>query len=239
MTEGKAPKDTLFAGPGMDQFVFDNRVAAVFDDMAQRSIPAYRQVIDMVARLFGHFLPPGARVYDLGCSTGNTLLALDQALPHLALRLTGIDTSHSMLAKARQKSPANIVYIKADITQIDLTGCQAVVLNYMLQFLPPARRLPLLRRIHQALDYRGILVLSEKTIIPEPDVNQAFTRFYYAFKREQGYSEIEISRKRDALENVLVPFSQAENETLLRQAGFRTVVPFFQWFNFVSLLAVK
>ena len=70
-------------------------------------------------------------------------------------------------------------------------------------------------------------------------LNREYIDIYHGYKKSKGYSELEISRKREALENVLIPFSIEENRTMLKQVGFSTVETYFQWFNFASLVAIK
>ena len=238
-------RDNLYAdGEIKEDFRFTEGVAEVFDDMLSRSVPGYAQVIEMSAQLLGRFLKPEERVYDLGCSTGATLLKLAKRLEPLSLHFTGIDNSAPMIAKARRKAEMygkqeQLTFIENDILDADLPDAGAIILNYTMQFIRPMLRADFLRKICTALRPGGVLIMSEKILSPDPLINRAFIDCYLDFKRSQGYSELEISRKREALENVLIPFTMAENIDLLQRAGFTRVEPFCQWFNFVSILAVK
>jgi len=238
-------KDNLFQQGGMDaDFQFTERVAEVFDDMLARSVPNYGQVIEMTAQLLARFLAPGDRVYDLGCSTGNTLLQLARKLDPLDLHFLGIDSSPAMVQKARLKAEMystkeHLAFQHGDITTIDLPPAGAILCNYTLQFIRPLQRQEFLARVACFLRPGGVLILSEKIISHDPVLNRAWIDFHLDFKRAQGYSEIEIAAKREALENVLIPFSIEENRALLAAAGFASIETFFQWFNFVSFVAVK
>ncbi|MDH4321157.1 MAG: carboxy-S-adenosyl-L-methionine synthase CmoA [Desulfobulbaceae bacterium] len=238
-------RDNLYAdGEIKEDFRFTEGVAEVFDDMLSRSVPGYAQVIEMSAQLLGRFLKPEERVYDLGCSTGATLLKLAKRLEPLSLHFTGIDNSAPMIAKARRKAEMygkqeQLTFIENDILDADLPDAGAIILNYTMQFIRPMLRADFLQKICTALRPGGVLIMSEKILSPDPLINRAFIDCYLDFKRSQGYSELEISRKREALENVLIPFTMAENIDLLQRAGFTRVEPFCQWFNFVSILAVK
>ncbi len=238
-------KDILFQlQTAAEDFAFTERVVEVFDDMLDRSVPFYREVIRSTARLLGGSLEPGDQVVDLGCATGTTLLELTRMLPDKHLRFLGVDNSKAMLEKARLKSELfskqdSITFIDDDITRLHLPNTSAFVLNYTLQFIRPLLREDFLRRLHGDLRPGGILVLSEKTISPDGRLNRQFIDIYYQFKRERGYSELEIAKKREALENVLIPFSIEENKALLARVGFCSVETFFQWFNFASFVAVK
>jgi tRNA (cmo5U34)-methyltransferase len=238
-------KDTLFqAGHEIEKFEFNERVAEVFDDMLDRSVPFYGQVITMISQILHHSLQDKDTVYDLGCSTGATLLELARSLDSLQLKFVGVDNSKAMLDKAIRKAEmfakGNIIqFIEKDITQIELTGAGAVILNYTLQFINPTVRLEFLTKIQSDLREKGVLILSEKIVCRDESLNQVYQDSYDQYKKNKGYSELEIANKREALENVLIPLTIKENCDLLQKAGFRTVEIFFQWFNFVSVLAIK
>jgi len=238
-------RDTLFQdSENPADFSFNSQVAEVFDDMLERSIPCYRQTAGMMSTLLEHFCSHEDRVYDLGCSTGTTLLELARQLSHLNLSFIGLDSSLHMIEKAEIKAKMlsqkqDICFQTMDITEADLQKCGAVLLNYTLQFLRPPARIRFLKKVYNALKPGGILIVSEKIISHRPVINRAYIDLYLNFKRSQGYSETEIAKKREALENVLVPFSIHENLDLLKDSGFSETESFFQWFNFVSFLSVK
>ena len=239
-------RDEIYKNPEMTgDFKFDGKVADVFDDMLNRSVPCYRMVIEMVTDILEKFLQPGDHVFDLGCSTGETLLELARKLNPLQLEFTGIDNSPAMIEKAIHKAEmfsldTNLEFKEENITAIKLpANTGAVIMNYTLQFVNRDKRKEFLSTIYKALRPGGILIISEKTISPKQQTNRAYVDFYLKFKRRNGYSETEISRKRQALENVLVPFSIKDNMNLLSEAGFQTPETFFQWFNFTSFLAIK
>jgi tRNA (cmo5U34)-methyltransferase len=239
-------KDSLFSDKksAVDDFQFTEKVAEVFDDMLGRSVPFYGETIAMAAQLLAKFLKPGSRVYDLGCSTGNTLIELSRRLADLHLHFIGIDNSTAMIHKAILKAE---MYSKldclnfdvGDIFSVPLIDPAAVVMNYTLQFIRPMHRQDFIKKIYTALPAGGVLIISEKSVHHDPLFNRTYIQLYLDFKRQQGYSEIEISQKREALENVLIPFSDEENIAIMRQAGFPHVDKFFQWFNFSSFVAVK
>lgn len=247
-TKGMAPAgqepDRLFAGQDFPlPFQFDHRVAQVFDDMVSRSIPYYHQVMALQLAIVREYYQPGTTLYDLGCSTGSTLLYLRHALEP-APEMVGIDSSAAMIAKAEAKLAADsgkpaIHLAVGDIRDYPLTRASVVLLNYTLQFLPVRDRAQLLRRIGDELLPGGSVVISEKVRFDDSRLAELSRRTYEDFKRANGYSDSEIQRKKEALENVLVPLTRKEQLTILQDAGFATVETLFQWNNFVTYFAVK
>lgn len=238
-------KDKLFqSGTVPEDFTFNDKVAEVFDDMLGRSVPYYSTVIDAIAGLLRQHDLQAGTIYDLGCSTGTTLIELAKRLPECNCRFVGIDNAPAMIEKARRKAEMfsgteSVHFIEDDITKIQLEDAGAILCNYTLQFIRPMTRLQFVKKLYKALPSRGICIVSEKIICHDPKMNRHFIAMHHRFKRQQGYSELEIAAKREALENVLIPFSIEENIDLLRQAGFQSVETFFQWFNFASFVAVK
>lgn len=238
-------KDTIFNVDSVEEdFVFNERVVEVFDDMLDRSIPFYRQVIDAQAQLLNGFLDSGDTVYDLGCSTGTTLLEFSRLLEQKGLQFVGIDNSAPMLDKARRKSEMyskqeSLSFSLEDITAFDHPGAGGIILNYTLQFIRPLQRESFLQRLFHNLRPGGIILISEKVINHERRLNREYIDIYHRYKRTRGYSELEIAKKREALENVLIPFSIEENKTMLKNSGFVSVETYFQWFNFTSFIAIK
>ena len=238
--------DTLFESTDpVQDFQFDEKVAAVFDDMVTRSVPLYQEVQRMVVELAAGFARPGTKVIDLGCSTATTLCLLGQALKDPAIRLIGVDNSAPMLEKAREKLDRFGLADRVDLicqdlaAPLDLDGASVVVMNWTLQFVRPLRRDELVRQIHDGLCEKGAFLLSEKIAASSTFLNRLYIDMYYRFKRRNGYSNQEIARKREALENVLVPYREEENLQLLRGAGFGVVDVFFRWYNWASFLAIK
>ena len=241
----QSAKDRLFQVDSVEEdFVFNERVVEVFDDMLDRSVPFYKEVIDSTARLLDGFLHTGDTVYDLGCATGTTLLEFSRLLENRGLKFVGIDNSAPMLNKAGLKAELyskteSLSFLEEDITKIHHPGAGAFIINYTLQFIRPLQREDFIRRLYNNLRPGGILLLSEKIISHDRRLNREYIDIYHRFKRTKGYSELEIARKREALENVLIPFSIDENKALLKNSGFQSVDTYFQWFNFASFMAVK
>ena len=239
-------KDSLFDKQSgrPEDFQFSPEVAEVFDDMLGRSVPFYQETIAMAARLLENFLSPRDLIYDLGCSTGATMIELARNLEELDLKFIGVDNSRAMIEKATLKAELyckkdRLRFIKADILECELDSPRAIIMNYTLQFIRPMMRQEFIQKLYSSLKPGGLLIISEKTLCHNSLFNRAFIQFYLDFKRQHGYSEIEIAKKREALENILVPFSIEENMKLLQQAGFKNCEQFFQWFNFSSFIAIK
>ena len=231
-----------------EDFAFDERVAKVFDNMVSRSVPFYNEVQRIQSDLVMDFLPEDSGVVcDLGCSTGTTIdyLSRHQKCPE-STHFIGYDNSDSMLNKARDKLPeqlaaGKVTLITADLSRLpELPPCNVVILNWTLQFVRPIDREQLLRNIYEALKPGGIVLLSEKILVNDPVLNRLYIDHYLQFKISQsGYSDVENQRKREALENVLIPYRLDENYELLERAGFDRIGTYFQWFNFACMIAVK
>ena len=235
--------DRLFneINPKLGEFAFDENVAHVFDDMISRSVPLYddvQRVLPVLANLLDH---PVIKVIDLGCSTGTPLIQLAQTLPHRQFELVGVDNSQAMLDRCAEKlaglgMQAKVQLVRADIRDIDLCEASIVLMNYTLQFVDLPSRPKLLSRIHQSLRPGGFMLVSEKVSHHQIAIDDALVELYFEFKRRNGYSELEIARKREALENVLVPVSVDENQQMFREAGFGEVELLLKWFNFATFV---
>lgn len=223
------------------EFSFDENVAKVFDDMISRSIPLYADVqrsVPVLANLLDH---DPIRVVDLGCSTGTSLIHLARSLPERNLELVGVDNSSAMLQKCDEKLLAlglqeKVETTVGDICEFEFADASVVLMNYTLQFIDVKDRAQILRRIKKSIQPGGFLLVSEKVIHEEPLMDDALVELYFEFKRRQGYSELEISRKRDALENVLVPLTIDSNLEMFRDAGFQRVELLLKWFNFATFV---
>jgi tRNA (cmo5U34)-methyltransferase len=226
----------------VDEFVFDRQVARVFTDMIGRSVPGYDSVINLSSVLAAQYVQPDSLCYDLGCSLGATAQALRHGIRVPGCRIVAVDNSPAMLEQAVKRLPAAadrtpIDFLCADIAEMAFDNASLVTLNFTLQFIPLAQRSLLLSRIHAGLRPGGILILSEKIRFDDPQEEQLQIEMHHAFKRANGYNDLEISQKRSALDNVLIPETLEQHRTRLKQAGFRRADLWFQCFNFVSLVA--
>jgi len=240
-----AATDTLFQQRQGDRpFSFDHDVATVFPDMIRRSVPGYGLTLEMIAVLAGRFAGDGSRMYDLGCAQGAAALAMRAGAQGRDCRIIAVDNAPAMLRQCRQqlRDPPPTIPIDlvcADIQDVIIDNASLVVLNFTLQFVPVEDRLPLLRAIHRGLNPGGVLILSEKITYDDPVARQQQTELHESFKHYQGYSALEISRKRQALEDVLTPETIEGHHDRLQQAGFARSLTWFQCFNFASLLAFR
>lgn len=225
-------------------FVFDERVAAVFDDMINRSVPGYATIVGMIGTLAQRYAQPGSVCYDLGCSLGAASLAMRAQIDVPDCRIRAIDTSRAMLdrfGKVLASTPGKvpIELVCGDVLDEPIANASVVVLNFTLQFIPLQQRAALIQRIHDGLRPGGMLVLSEKIHFEDAALNQLFIDLHHRFKEQNGYTQTEIARKRAAIENVLVPETLRAHEQRIRDAGFGSFAVWFQCFNFASMVAVK
>lgn len=239
-------KDEVFRGEieKVSDFKFGANVASVFDDMVNRSVPYYGEMQRMMAELAADHAVEGSDVYDLGCSTGTTMIGMN-TLVNPSIRFVGIDDSQEMLSKCDAKLKEQGFTRPYDLRCADLNqgvvieNASVVVLCLTLQFVRPIYREKLVRDIYKGLRPGGALILIEKILAEESRFNRDFIRYYYNYKRRNQYSELEISQKREALENVLIPYKLSENISLLRDQGFDHCEVFFKWYNFAGLIATK
>ncbi|KAB0672753.1 carboxy-S-adenosyl-L-methionine synthase CmoA [Aeromonas veronii] len=239
-------KDQIFAAPiaRLGDFCFDEQVVDVFPDMIQRSVPGYSNIISAIGMMAARYAQPESRLYDLGCSLGAATQAMRRHVSQPGCRITAVDLSHPMIERARAhlsafKSEVPVELVEADICDIEIENASVVVLNFTLQFVEPEKRAALIQRIHDGLRPGGILILSEKFRFEDEPVNELLIDLHLDFKRANGYSELEISQKRTALENVMRTDSLPVHQARLRDAGFVHQDLWFQCFNFGSMIAIK
>ncbi|MFK5974964.1 MAG: carboxy-S-adenosyl-L-methionine synthase CmoA [Sulfurovum sp.] len=234
-------KDKVFDKPIEKSFEFDESVASVFDDMLSRSVPFYDVVRGLIISLILKEQKDGKRVLDLGSSTAKFLLDL-YAKMDSDMKLKGIDNSKAMLTRANQKCKAfgaDIDLEFADMLSYDYSEQDIIVANYTLQFIRPMQRVGLIQNIYDGLSDDGIFIFSEKVVFDDKRLDKELIDIYYEYKKAQGYSEYEIAQKREALENILIPFTIEENIKMCKDVGFRSVDTIFQWANFVTFIAKK
>jgi len=242
-------QDKIFlqATSGASDFKFDAQVAEVFDDMLVRSVPFYLEQQRMVAEISKQFASKDTAVYDLGCSTATTLINLSQAID-APVRFVGYDNSMPMLERARRNIEEHGCDRQVELRFGDLNGslsnlsidrASVVTMCWTLQFIRPLQRDQLIRWIHDGMVDNGALIITEKVLANNASLNNLFVDCYYALKKRNDYSETEIARKREALENVLVPYRIDENIELFRRNGFAEVETVFQWYNFAAFVCIK
>ncbi len=233
--------DKVFTQAPQKQFEFDEKVAGVFDDMLSRSIPHYKEVLSLGADFALRFVGKDSNILDLGTSTGSMLIEI-ASKAEFKVNLFGIDNSSFMLKQARNKLEAygmQAQLICGDILEESFPKCDCIIANYTLQFVRPLQREKLVQKIFESLNGGGVFIVSEKVICEDKKLDFEMIDYYLKSKKKQGYSEFEIAKKREALENVLIPYSENENKKMLQNCGFRHVETFFRWVNFVSFIAMK
>jgi tRNA (cmo5U34)-methyltransferase len=242
-------RDTVYRteDPG-EPFRFNDEVAAVFPDMLRRSIPGYATSLEAIGSLAARHVRPGSNCYDLGCSLGAASLAMRQGGRASGCRIVAIDNAPAMIERCRsivreeyRRDPEGIPIdvVEGDILDAEISNASLVVLNYTLQFLPVADRDRMLARVFEGLNEGGLLVLSEKVVDPDPAMEALLVELHHEHKRRNDYSAMEISRKRAALENVLIPETVDQHRERLLRAGFGSAGVWLRYFNFVSIIAIR
>jgi len=241
--------DKIYENPAKEgPFRFNDEVASVFPDMLRRSIPGYAATIEAIGSLAGRYVQSNTNCYDLGCSLGAATIAMRQGIRVPGCRIVAVDTAPAMTKRCKEiiaeddrrfSPPTRVDVLEADIRDVDIENATMVVLNYTLQFLAVDDRDVLIRAIHGGMNDGGLLVLSEKVVDENAEMERLLVDLHHEHKRRNNYSSLEISRKRAALENVLVPETVGVHRRRLRAAGFRHVAVWLRYFNFVSIVAIK
>ena len=239
-------KDKIYRKPRstVPAFEFDEQVARVFDDMIRRSIPYYEEIIERQVELIEHYYRSDTRIYDLGCSNGNLGMALCQKMHDTEFEMIAIDNAVPMLDAYRARltdTPTRhrIRLRHQDVRQTPIENASVAVLNFTLQFLTLNERTAMIRRIYKGLCPGAVLLCCEKVTHDDPAMAALQQDVYFDFKRRQGYSDLEISQKREALEKVLIPETMQQHMARLQQVGFYSFDVWFKWFNFAAMIAIK
>ena len=246
LAKKKSLKDDLFRNRrSQGDFVFNQQVADVFDDMVVRSIPGYETIVSTIGGFAKKYYSPNSNIYDLGCSLGGVTFEICKQLGNSDFNLVAIDNSEAMIERLVEKKTNlgglenSVKILCEDINDTAIENASVVILNFTLQFLPPKCRNQLIKRIYNALIPGGILVLSEKIVLDDKSLNSLFIEMYHKFKESNGYSELEISQKRLALENILIPEPISVHKSRHVSAGFNSFEVWFQQLNFVSMISLK
>ncbi|MDX8402866.1 MAG: carboxy-S-adenosyl-L-methionine synthase CmoA [Mariprofundaceae bacterium] len=239
-------RDRLFSAPkeSMDAFRFDETVTEVFHDMIQRSVPGYSTILPFIGLIAAEYAQKNSTIYDLGCSLGAATLSIRHQVETSGCNIMAVDNSKAMVSRceenlAKDNGAMPVSVHCEDVQETEISNASVVVLNLVMQFIDIEERLLLLKEICNGLNPGGVLILSEKLRFDDSDEDQLQTNFHHAFKRAQGYSDLEISQKRSALENVLIPESLEKHLDRLKEAGFSQAFSWFQCFNFSSIIAIK
>ena len=246
LTYIKSLKDDLFKKRVSQQdFVFDDQVAEVFDDMIARSIPGYAAIISTIGGFAKKYYKSNSKIYDLGCSLGGVTFEICKQLRETDFKLIAIDNSEAMIERLVQRKAIfggledSVEILCEDINDAIIENASMVILNFTLQFLAPKYRSRLIKRIYDGLIPGGILILSEKIVLGDENLNSLFIEMYHKFKESNGYSELEISQKRLALENILMPEKISTHRRRHFSAGFQSFEVWFQYLNFASTISLK
>lgn len=238
-------RDDIYANPlgAVADFAFDASVVSVFPDMINRSVPGYQTIVAMTGVMAARYYQAGTYCYDLGSSLGASTLSMARALPAEA-NIVAVDNSAAMIERCRDilrssEYSANIELRLDNVQDVSFDAASVVVMNFTLQFIPPGQRQAIIQRIADAMPRGGVLILSEKIAFSDPHLQELNTDLHHSFKRQNGYSDLEISQKRSAIENVMIPETLSTHRERILGAGFSSCDVWFQCFNFASIVAVK
>ena len=239
-------KDRIFNHPQdrIPPFEFNDRVVAVFEDMIHRSVPFYSEIVRRQVQLTARFYKEQTRIYDLGCSHGNLGIGLLDLLSDKPFELIAVDNSRPMIEKYQSRldkmGGVRSIELKCeDILEVPISNASVVILNLTMQFLKPQKRDALIASVCEGLIPGGVLLITEKVVHEDEYLDELQQAFYYRYKMENGYSKMEISQKRDALEKVMIPDSVEVHEDRFTRSGFRTFDLWLKWFNFAAWVCRK
>ena len=238
-------KDNIYANEqAVKDFTFDERVVEVFPDMIQRSVPGYVTIVSTMGKLAGQYAQNNSNLYDLGSSLGAVTLSMRRNIDKQNCQIIAVDNSAAMVERCKLhlegfRSDVPVTVELADINEIEINNASVVALNFTLQFIPQPQRFTLLEKIYQGLKPGGVLLLSEKVKGENTLVDDLLIDLHHDFKRANGYSELEISQKRSAIENVMRPETLNAHFERLSEIGFTNTQVWYQCFNFCSMIAIK
>ena len=238
-------KDNIYASQqAVKDFTFDERVVEVFPDMIQRSVPGYATIVSTMGKLAGQYAQNNSNLYDLGSSLGAVTLSMRRNIDKQNCQIIAVDNSAAMVERCKLhlegfRSDVPVTVELADINEIEINNASVVALNFTLQFIPQPQRFALLEKIYQGLKPGGVLLLSEKVKGENTLVDDLLIDLHHDFKRANGYSELEISQKRSAIENVMRPETLNAHFERLSDIGFQHTQVWYQCFNFCSMIAIK
>jgi tRNA (cmo5U34)-methyltransferase len=229
----------------ISDFKFDEEVSEAFDDMLERSIPLYKEMQKMAANFVRKYSTENSNIYDLGCSTGNTLINILRTIKKKNIKVIGIDSSTHMLKKAKEKIEKSYKGNGYELRHkdldnpLDMKNASVVLMLLTLQFIKPSNREYLIKKIYESLNSNGCFILIEKVVSSHPQIENLFTEKYHQYKKKMGYSAEEIKNKKNSLKDILIPLSLEKNLSLLKESGFSWVDIFFKWYNFAGIIGIK
>lgn len=220
---------------------FDDSVTDIFDDHVNQSVPLYGDIQNIVANISDFFIDTNCPIYDLGCSTGETISKINLRHFDKNLKFIGIDESLSMLNKAKEKTylVKNINLVNSKIEDYTFKEKTNLIISILtLHFLPVGERKKVISNIYNALNEGGAFLLVEKTYPQNVQCNDIFTQLYHDFKETKGLTALEIRDKDKSLRSKLIPLSLDENIKILQDQGFKTDI-FFKYLNFAGIICLK
>ncbi len=235
-------KDNVMA---KEKWKFDGEVAKCFENMLQRSIPEYQMMRELTKRIGSDYLKGkgGFSLLDIGCSNG---LSMKPFVEEFGLEGTyvGMDVSQPMLDEAINVLGGlskDVFLLNHDIRNGLLKDEKFdLILSILtIQFTPIEYRQKIIRDVYNSLEDGGMFIMSEKILGSCFEIDDMLVNNYLNMKKENGYSEEQILRKKKSLEGVLVPMTSEWNKSMLKTAGFRAVDVFWRNLNFEAYVCIK
>lgn len=224
-------------------WTFGNDVADHFDEHVSKSVPLYKEGHDLICDFSDYFVKDHGLVYELGCSTGELSMKLAKHHKGREVHFIGIDIEANMIAKAKQKQnelmKTDVDFEVANIIEFDFETADLIVCYYTLQFISPAVRQQILKKIYDSLNWGGAFILYEKVRGSDARFQDYLTGTYNEYKLRQGYDPTEIFAKTRSLKGILEPFSSKGNFELLERSGFKDIYTIQKYICFEGICAIK
>jgi tRNA (cmo5U34)-methyltransferase len=199
----------------------------------RRLVPGFLDLQRMALLLLAERAPPDARILVLGAGGGLELKVFADAQP--GWHFDGVDPSAEMLRLAETTIGAHASRVRLHQGYIDTAPpgpFDGAACLLTLHFIPPAERAATLRAVHDRLKPGAVFVTAHHSIPGDEAERALWLARYAAFAASSGVPRAQAESAGAAIAERLPVLSPAEDEALLRDAGFRDVALFYAGFSF-------
>jgi tRNA (cmo5U34)-methyltransferase len=148
---------------------FNDNVAENFDKHVLQSVPHYADLQKYLVQLSEWFLKENCIIYDLGCSTGETINQILKLKITSKIRIIGIDNNKKMLELAKKKiskdrrKNININFMKFNLEKKFKFKKSNLIYSILLfPFLSFEHKKQILKNVFLSLNSEGALICVDK-----------------------------------------------------------------------------